>query len=120
MVFELRRSVKLGAAFPAAELSVLVVPPYVVLQVPLCDKLLRADLTLVVAVAEMRLEVDVEVPFLCEFVAAELALVGLDSQVLADVDLQPRLLAVAHVADGALEGLHLCVVELVGLHVPLG
>lgn len=49
-----------------------------VLKMTFCDELLIADLTLVVALPEMTLEVDVQVAFLSEFIATKVALIWLD------------------------------------------
>jgi hypothetical protein len=88
MIFELSRPIELTSAVVTAKLPILVVSPHVVFQVPFGDKVLGADLALIVAMAIVRLQMHVEVAFLCELVSTKVATVGLDPKVLPDVNLQ--------------------------------
>lgn len=79
MVLELSRSVEFAPTAPTLELAVLVVTTNVVLEVALGNELLVADLTFVVTVAEVALQVDIKVPLLGEFIPTVIALIGLNS-----------------------------------------
>lgn len=87
MILELSCPVKFRSALITLELPFLVMAAHMVLQVALRDELLAADLARVVALAKVRLQVNIQVAFLCEAVAAKLALVGFDAEVLTQVNL---------------------------------
>lgn len=59
MIFKLRWPVEFRATALALEFAVFVVAAHMVLKMTFCDELLIADLTLVVALPEMTLKVDV-------------------------------------------------------------
>lgn len=81
-------------------------PSYMIFQVSLCDKMLTADLTLVIPLAEVALQVNIKVSLFCEFVSTELALIWLDSQMFPYVNLKSRLLRIADPANIAFKGLN--------------
>ena len=78
MIFKLSRAIELASAVITSKFPIFVVPPHMIFQVPFGDKVLGADLALIVAMAIVRIQMHVEVAFLCEFVSAEVAAVGLD------------------------------------------
>ena len=79
MIFKLSGPIELTTAVIAAEFPIFVMSPHMILQVPFGDKVLGADLALIVAMAIVRLQMHIEVAFLCELVSTEVAAVGLDS-----------------------------------------
>jgi hypothetical protein len=79
MIFKLSGPIELTSAVIAAEFPIFVMSPHMILQVPFGDKVLGADLALIVAMAIVRLQMHIEVAFLCEFVSTEVAAVGFDS-----------------------------------------
>ena len=78
MIFKLSRPIELASAVIASKFPIFVVPPHMIFQVPFGDKVLGADLALIVSMALVRLQMHIEVTFLCEFVPTEVAAVGLD------------------------------------------
>lgn len=87
MIFELSGPIELTSAVVTAKLPILVVSPHMVFKVPFGDKVLGADLALIVSVAIVRLQMNIQVTFLCEFVSTKVAAIGLDPKVLPDVNL---------------------------------
>jgi hypothetical protein len=79
MIFKLSGPIELTSAVITAKFPIFVMSPHMIFQVPFGDKVLGADLALIVAMAIVRLQMHVEVAFLCEFVSAEVAAVGLDT-----------------------------------------
>lgn len=88
MIFELSRPIELTSAIVAAKLPILVVSPHMVFKVPFGDKVLGANLALIVAMTIMGLQMHIQVAFLCEFVSTKVAAIGLDPKVLPDMYLQ--------------------------------
>ena len=87
MIFELSGAVEFAATALTLKLTIFVVTANMVFKVTLCDELLIANLTLVIAVSKVALQVNIKVSLLSKLVSTIRAFVWLDPKVLTDMNL---------------------------------